>query len=326
MLLLPGFNALAAQAFLDPFRAANYLRGRALYRWPLFSPDGGEVTASNGFAVAGTEAFPEADSGLDFLVVNASWAPERFRGRRLQSGLRRLARQGAVMAALDTGAFVLAYAGLLKGYRAAMHYEHLAAFRELFPASEAAESLFVLDRDRLTCCGGMAAGDMALEIVRLQQGLDLANAAARYIFHDRLRPGDEGQRPEGREPVGATVPRQLRAAIIAMERNLEQPVKIGAIAARLALSQRQLERLFQEGCGVTPLRYYLDLRLDRARGLVTQTDMALVDVAAACGFASAAQFARTYKGRFGLPPSRDRVEGRVPFQFRAFPSHAGLEG
>ena len=324
MLLLPGYNALALQAFLDPFRVANYLRGGAFYRWPLYSQNGGEVQASNGLTMAGTAPFAEAKADMDFLVVNASWAPERFRDRVLQSGLRRLARQGAILAALDTGAFVLAYAGLLQGYKAAMHYEHLAAFRELFPKSDAVDSLFVFDRDRLTCCGGMAAGDMALEIIRLQQGLDLANAAARYIFHDRLRPAEEGQRPDGREPVGAAVPERLRAAIILMERNQEQPLRIGDIADRLGLSQRQLERLFNDSCGVTPLRYYLDLRLDRARGLVTQTDMALVDVAAASGFASAVQFTRTNKQRFGLPPTRDRVDGRVPFQFRAFPSHAGL--
>ena len=324
MLLLPGFNAMAAQAFLDPFRAANYLRGQSLYRWPLISLQGGDVTASNAFAITGTQAYGTVGEDLDFLVVNASWAPERFQAAALQNWLRRQARQGVAMAALDTGAFVLAQAGLLKGHRATVHYEHLAAYRELFPDCEATEGLFVFDRDRLTCCGGLAAGDMALEIIRLQQGLDLANAAARYIFHDRLRPGDAGQLPRAREPVGTAAPGQLRAAIILMERNLEQPLKIGVIASKLGLSQRQLERLFQANCGVSPLRYYLDVRLDRARGLVTQTDMALVEVAAACGFSSAVQFTRSYKQRFGLPPSRDRIEGRVPFQFRSFPSHAGL--
>ena len=325
MLLLPGFNSMAAHAFIDPFRAANYLHGRAIYDWPMLSLDGDAVVASNGLSLAPTTAFPAASvPKLDFLVVNASWAPERFRGRALQSWLRRQARQGVVMCALDTGAFVLAFAGLLDGYRAAVHYEHIAAFRELFADTTMDDRLFVLDRDRLTCCGGMAATDMALEIIRLQQGLDLANAAGRYIFHERLRSGEEGQVPTTREPVGYAAPARLREAIILMERNLEQPLRIGEIVERLGLSQRQLERLFRRHTGVSPVRYYLDVRLDRARGLVTQTELPMVDIAVACGFGSAVQFSRTYKQRFGLVPSKDRVEGRVPFQFRSFPSHAGV--
>ena len=324
MLLLPGFNGLAAHAFVDPFRAANYLRGRTIYNWPFLSLDGGEVTASNGLAVSRTTAFSAIDAELDFLVINASWAPERFRSSAIQNWLRRQARNGVVMCGLDTGAFVLGYAGLLRGYRAAVHYEHIAAFRELFPDTVMEESLFTLDRDRLTCCGGMAASDMALEIIRLQHGLDLANAAGRYIFHERLRSGHEGQLPTTREPVGYAAPARLREAIILMERNLEQPLRIGEIVERLRLSQRQLERLFREHTGVSPVRYYIDVRLDRARGLVTQTELPIVEVAAACGFGSAVQFTRTYKRRFGLAPSKDRVEGRVPFQFRSFPSHAGV--
>lgn len=324
MLLLPGFNSLAVQAFLDPFRAANYLLGSVIYDWPFLSVGGGDVTASNAMAVAGTTGIDGLERKPDFLVVNASWNPERFQGRKLQNALRRFARGGVVLCGIDTGAFVLAYAGLMAGYRAAVHYEHIAAFRELFPDSPMDESLFVFDRDRLTCCGGMAAADMALEIIRLQRGIDIANAAGRYIFHERLRSGDEGQLPTTREPVGYAAPARLRDAIVLMERNLEQPLSILEIVARLGVSQRQLERLFRSHTGVSPVRYYIDVRLDRARGLVTQTELPILEIAAACGFGSSGQFTRTYKRRFGLAPSQDRIEGRVPFQFRSFPSHAGV--
>lgn len=322
MVLLPGFNGMAAQAFIDPFRAANYLRGTTLYDWPLLSLDGGSVTSSNGFSFSDTTALGEISPSLDFVVVNASFSPERFRDGPLFSWLRRCVRQGSTLCGIDTGAMVLAEAGLMKGKRAAVHYDHIAAFRELFPDTEMGEALYVIDGDRLTCCGGMAAADMALEIIRLQQGLDLANAASRYIFHERLRAGEEGQLPGQREPVGYSVPARLRDAIILMERNLEFPLSIQEVSAQIGVSQRQFERLFQAHTGVTPVRYYIDVRLDRARGLVTQTDMAIVDIATACGFQSASLFSRTYKTRFGLTPSADRVAGRVPFQFRSFPSHA----
>ena len=184
--------------------------------------------------------------------------------------------------------------------------------------------MFVIEGDCMTCCGGLAATDMALEIIRLQHGIELANAAARYIFHERLRAGQEGQLPEHQEPVGYSAPNVLREAIIAMERNLEQPRTIGEICNGLNISERQLSRLFTRHTGVTPIRYYLDVRLDRARGLVTQTQMSILDVAIACGFTGAAQFSRAYRNRFSISPSQDRIEGRVPFQFRSFPSHAGV--
>ena len=315
---------MAFHAFVDPFRAANYLRGHSIYSWPLLALNEGAVMASNGLSIGGAEGFQYDDTVYDFVVVNASWNPEGFQSAELQGWLRRQARMGATLCGLDTGAFVLAYAGLMEGYKAATHYEHIAAFRELFPKTGMDESLFVIDRDRLTCCGGVAAADMALEIIRLQQGIDLANAAGRYIFHSVLRSGDEGQLPSKNEPVGQGVPERLREAILLMERNLEQPLRLPILSSELNLSQRQLERLFQRYTGVSPLRYYVDVRLDRARGLVTQTEMQITEVAAACGFGSAVQFSRAYKQRFGLPPSQDRIEGRVPFQFRSFPSYVGV--
>ncbi len=324
LLLLDGFNAMALQAFLDPFRSANYLRSRTLYEWTFIGVGDAAVTASNGLEVGGLHDVSEVGDSFDLVVVNSSWGPERFAQSPVLGWLRNCARRDTALGGLDTGAFVLAYAGVLEGRRAAAHYEHIAAFRELFPDIDMGEDLFVMDRGRLTCCGGLASADLALEIIRLQQGLELANGAGRYIFHERLRRGDEGQFPTTGEPVGYSVPGRLRDAIIAMERALEQPVSIVEVADQVGLSQRQLERLFHTHTGVAPVRYYLDIRLDRARGLITQTELPVLSVAVACGFSNASQFSRTYKKRFGLTPSRDRIEGRVPFQFRSFPSHAGI--
>ena len=154
-------------------------------------------------------------------------------------------------------------------------------------------------------------------------GIDLANSVAHYIFHDRLRTGDEIQQSPSHEPVGYTAPKLLTDAIILMERNLEEPLKIPEIASYLEISQRQLERLFQRHTGDTPLRYYINISLDRARGLVTQTEMPIAEIANACGYNSAEQFTRSYKKRFSLVPSKDRTEGRIPFQFRSYPGYAG---
>ena len=324
MLLLPDFNGMAAQAFIDPFRAANYIRGDKLFNWDFLSLDGEPVMTSSALSIAQTHPYSETDDAFDFVVVNASWAPERFKSKQLYGWLRLMNKRGSVLVGMDTGAFVLAYAGLMEDYSAVVHYEHTDAFRELFPRTYVDQRLFVIDRNRLTCCGGLASADLALEIIRGQHGLDLANAAAHYIFLERLRAGEEGQLSRTHEPVGYSVPERLREAMLLMERNLEEPLRTTEIACHLDLSQRQLERLFRQHTGATPKRYYLNIRLDRARGLITQTELSVAEISIACGFGRAEQLTRAYKQRFGTTPSTDRTEGRIPFQYRSFPQYSGV--
>ena len=324
MLLLPGFNGLAALAFVDPFRAANYLRGRRIYRWDFLSSDGGSVVASNGIEIANTTAIAQAQTDFDMLVVNASWTPEAFQDGELQTWLRTKSRQGVMLGGLDTGAFVLAFAGLLGGLGPVVHYEHAAAFDERFPAAQCEESLYAVDARRFYCCGGIAAVDLALELIQRQNGIELANAAARYIFHERLRDGGEAQIPRRLQPVGYQVPDKLREAILLMERNIAEPLTQNELAAYLDLSVRQVQRIFRQYLGVTPVRYYLNVRLDRARGLVTQTEIPIMDIAALCGFMRAEQLSRAYTKRFEITPMRDRIEGRIPFQLRNYSEHAAF--
>ena len=135
--------------------------------------------------------------------------------------------------------------------------------------------------------------------------------------------GGEAQVPRRLQPVGYQVPDKLREAILLMERNIEEPLTQTELASYLQLSVRQVQRIFKQHIGVTPIRYYLNVRLDRARGLVTQTELPMMEIAALCGFSHAEQFSRAYGKRFDMAPIRDRIEGRIPFQFRNFTDHAG---
>lgn len=321
VILLPSYNCLATSALLDPLRAANYVGGQQLYAWDFISPNEQVLLASNGLATSNARRLADVKPDFDFVFVSSSWTPEKHCTGQLKKWLHACDRNGAILGGIDTGAVLLGAAHLLEGHAATCHYEHLAAFREEFPNVAASEALYVIDRKRWTCCGGLAASDLALEMIRAKHGTDLANAAARYIFHDRLRPANEPQRPSGREPIGYPVPKTLHRAIKIMEKNLEEPLPLSEIAATLDVSQRQLERIFSTYTGVAPVRYYLDARLDRARSLATQTNMTVLEIAIACGFRPT-YFAKAYKTRFGLTPSRDRVAGRIPFHFRDFPVHA----
>src|SRR5215510_4308278 len=321
VVVTPNFNMAATVGFLDPFRASNYLDGTALFRWEIASAIGGEVIASNGMSVRTKLLREVQNQRQDIVIVSSSWAPETYNSSPLHGALHRWARAGTTVGALDTGAFILAEAGLLKGKRATTHYEHIDSLKELYVDTETSEDLFVYDDNRITCCGGTATTDFALHIIRSMHGDSLANAAARYLFHQSLRPQGTSQNPSSVEPLGTTAPSILKRAIKLMEDNLEDALSIPQICKRIRLSQRQLDRLFAQFVRKSPVLYYRDIRLDRARSLVTQTDMRLSEIAVASGFSSQAHFSRAYRERFGLAPRTDRVEGRVPFEFRAWPMH-----
>lgn len=321
IIVTPSFNLSATTGLIDPLRAANYLDGVARFRWTIASAEGGMIMASNGLSLA-TQALADLSAqAFDMVVVSSSWAPEAHDSPSLLAALRKFARAGSVIGALDTGAFILAEAGLLAGQRATVHYEHIDALRELHEGIEVSEDIYVFDGNRFTCCGGTAAVDLGLHILRRLCGDSLANAAARYIFHPGARPPVASQNPAGIEPLGHATPESVRRIIAEMERHLEEPLTIPDLCERARLSQRQINRLFARHVGKTPQLYYRDIRLDRARGLVTQTEMPMSEIAVASGFASQAHFSRAYHERFGIQPRSDRVEGRIPFEFRAWPMH-----
>lgn len=321
IVVTPNFNLAATLGFVDPFRAANYLEGVSRFSWDIASEAGRACLASNGLTIQSETLKDVSKDHMDFLIVSSSWTPEQHATPAVQAILRQAVLRKLPIVGLDTGAFILAEAGLLKGYRATVHYEHVDAFRELYPNVDCTEALFEFDRDRITCCGGTAAFDCALQILRGLKGNDLANAAARYVFHANIREAGTPQNPQVNEPLGAIIPDAVRNAILAMEQNLEDPLPMSGICAAAKLSHRQLNRLFAQYLRKTPALYYRDIRLDRARGLVTQTLLPMSEIAYACGFSSQVHFSRAYKERFGLPPTKDRVEGRIPFEFRAWPKH-----
>lgn len=320
ILVVPNFNVSATMAFIDPFRAANYLDGRPHFRWHLVSEDGGTCLGSNGISVETKPLSAFGGSNPDLIILSSSWAPEEHASPRVNAALREFSRAGATIGGLDTGAFILAQAGLLNGRKATVHYEHIDAFQELYPKVDVTESLFEFDGNRITCCGGSASVEFGLHILQGIHGATLANAAARYIFHPSLREHASRQQPEG-EPLGSQIPATVKQAIQLMEDHLEEILPIPKICEKIGISHRQLDRLFSAYIQKTPALYYRDIRLDRARGLVTQTQMPMSEIAVASGFASQVHFSRAYRQRFGLPPLKDRVEGRVPFEFRAWPMH-----
>jgi transcriptional regulator GlxA family with amidase domain len=309
ILLVPGFALMSYASAVEPLRAANRLAGRELYKWRHISIDGRPAEASNGATIVCDHGIGEAVE-LDALFVCAGGNPALFVHEPTLKWLRGLARKGVRMGGVSGGSYVLARAGLLRGYRFTIHWEHIPALAEEFPHLPAASTLFEIDRDRLTCAGGIAALDMMHALIEADHGGELAAAVSDWFLHSQVRLGSGPQRMTLRERFGVTHPGLLRA-LERMEAHIEAPASRRDLAAAAGLSARQLERLFQGHLGSTIGEHYLKVRLDRARALLRQTTMPVLEIAVACGFVSASHFSRSYRSRFGSSPRAER-QGRRP--------------
>lgn len=304
LLLIPGFALMSYASALEPLRAANRLAGSELYRWHHLSPDGRPAVASSGTAieVAGELA---GVTDLDLILVCAGGNPALFDDAATFGWLRAMARKGCDIGGISGGPYILARAGLLDGCRATVHWEHAPAFAETFPQVRLVPSLYQIDGKRLTCAGGVAALDMMHRLIGEQHGYELARAVGDWFLQAHVRPGSGGQRLGLRERLGIDNPR-LEGVVGLMERRLEEPVGRTELAARAGISIRQLDRLFQEHLGTSVERFYLGLRLERARDLLRQTNLPVVEVAIATGFQSASHFTHAYRRRFATAPRADR--------------------
>jgi transcriptional regulator GlxA family with amidase domain len=307
-LLVPQFSMMALMSAIEPLRVANRLAARPVFSWRTYSVDGEAAESSNGMkVVVGGSAQTLAADPPPTLFVCAGFEPERYETKALLALLRRLARAQVIVAALDTGAHILAKARLLSGARVTMHWEAASAFAEEFPDITVTDELFEVDAARITCAGGTAAMDLMLDMISTKHGAALAIAVSEQFMHARIRDRGERQRPATAYRL-RTTDRRLVKTVELMERHLDEPVEVEDLAAKARLSTRQIERLFRRHLRTTPTLYYLKLLLERARQLLRQTDMSVVDVGAACGFASASCLSRSYKVHFGIAPSRDRSE------------------
>ncbi len=310
-LLIPNFSMIAFTAAIEPLRLANRTAGRDLYSWTILAPSDAPVRASNGLSVnaeSGVQDYQRLhglDRTFDWLFLCGGLRIETWSPEPIQGFVRRAERQGIKIGALCTASHVLARLGLLDGHKCCVHWENLPGFQETFPDIEVSADLFEVDRNRYTCSGGTAALDMMLFLINQRHGGRLATAVSEQCLLDRIRHPHDRQRLPLRARLGIHNPK-LIAAIEVMEANLSEPLSQDAVASHISLSRRQLERLFRKHIGRSPAQYYLELRLERARHLLYQSEMAIVDLAMACGFVSASHFSKCYRDLYGKSPRAER--------------------
>ena len=311
--LVPDFTLIAFSTAIEPLRLANRMLGYDAYRWRLASADGKPVKASCGVEITVDTSLEDERrkmSGPDrpsMVIVCAGINVERYHNRSAFAWLREEYNRGVAIGGLCTGAHVLAAAGLLSNKRCAIHWENLPGFSEAFPKANVFADLFEVDQNVYTCAGGTAALDMMLKLIGDDFDEMLVNRVCEQVLTDRVRSPTDRQRLPLRARLGVQNSKVL-SIIELMEVNLSEPLSLIEIADNVGLSRRQIERLFQQEMGRSPARYYLEIRLDRARHLLIQSSLPVVEVAVACGFVSASHFSKCYRELYARSPQQERAD------------------
>jgi transcriptional regulator GlxA family with amidase domain len=303
-LLVDKFGMFSFAAAVDAMRIANRISGRDFYKWHTVTVNGDLVRGSNAIELKPDHSLATLPPS-DILFVCASSTLDPPDKSKILAALRAQGRRGGGLGGIVLGTILLAEAGQLDGYRCTLHWENRAAFLDRFVNVECTGNVFEIDRKRYTCAGGTTAIDLMLEIIRGDLGAHVSAEVANQIQHERIRSGTDRQRI-GRERDLSGRSEKLRKVVELMADHLEEPMTAGQLAKTVKLSVRQVERLFLKHLNMTPGRYYMGLRLERARELLRQTNQPILEVALSTGFGSHSYFAQSYRQQFGRSPSDER--------------------
>lgn len=309
-LLTPNFSMLNFVSATEVLRVANRMVGRDHFVWRALSDSGSAVTASNGYMVPVDGNIADVENARTVLVVT-SFEPLKHVTKPLLGWLRRAERKGAIVGGFETASYILATAGLLDGHECCIHWESYESFSERFPRVDASRALFTFANRRMTAAGGASVFDAMLEFVAFKTDRTIASKTASTLIHPWRFRGTDQQL----SPITASLEihhPKLAKTIDLMERNLETPLKLETIASEVGLSSRQLERLFLKYLGVSPKRHYLGLRLEMAQRLLSESDLTVTEISAACGFLTPSHFGKRYRQKFGATPREAR---RIPVYF-----------
>jgi transcriptional regulator GlxA family with amidase domain len=303
-LVLENATLLSFACAIEPLRLANRISGKVLYKWMVAAEDRGGVSFSNGLRVTPDMGLEELEKD-DILLVCGGVQVNSSSTRNILNWLRREARRGVTMGGVCTGSYTVAKAGLLDGRKCTIHWENRDAFAEAFPEVELTGNIYVIDGNRCSSAGGSASADMLLKMIADHHGTDLAAQVADQMIYTTIRTDKDEQRLSIPTRIGVRHPK-LASVIRLMEERIEEPESPSDLAAAVGMSTRQLERLFRRYLDRSPKRYYMEIRLQKARHLLLQTDMSVINVALACGFTSPSHFSKCYRTHFRTTPYRER--------------------
>ncbi|MGB0965353.1 MAG: GlxA family transcriptional regulator [Litorivicinus sp.] len=303
--LIPGFAMTSFSLAIEALTATNRVSAQQLYRYIACSPAatelGGQVRSSSGLWVQTTANYVDGVD-CDILIVCSYEGAAGYKDASFEKELRKAAANGKTVIGISCGAFLLARAGLLDGQTCTLVPDYRAVFSELYPAVTIQDSIFTVNRNILTSAGGTSTLDMMLFLIGQHQGADLIRLVARQFMQDRVRTHEQidvSQRHLGLR-IKSLV---LGSAVEVMERHIEEPLSIAALAGRVGTTPRNLAVVFKKHVGMTPGRYYLEMRLRMAKDMLNQTDLSLANIALATGFKTQSHFSRSFRSKYHVSAS-----------------------
>ena len=303
-LVLDGFSNMVLASAIEPLRVANSLTNTRDIAWQIVSLEGGSVFSSSGLQLVSDISLDELTHSDLLLVVGGYGVRSQVGSVCASKVIRAVSRVGYV-GALDSGAWLLGFAGLLDGYKATIHWSQLADFAEEYTLIDVRREKYVIDRARITAGGAASVMHLMLHLLQYIFDSSVVFDVVSMFLHDVEDVSTEGV--ETFSSMFSMGSLRLKRAIHLMRESIEDPLSIPEIARALTLSTKTLERCFFSELGVSPVRYYLSIRLHHARELIEETDMVISDIAVRSGFSSISSFSRAYRKYFGVSASSMRV-------------------
>jgi transcriptional regulator GlxA family with amidase domain len=300
---MDNFTMLSFAGAVEALRIANRMAPGS-YEWILCGEGGEKSECSAGIKYQLDIDLDELNRD-DTIMLCGGIDIQDATTKKLLNWLRREGRRGVTIGGLCTASYTMAKAGLLNGKRATIHWENQDSFSEVFEDVELTKSVFVVDGNRMTTAGGTSSIDLMLKIIATDLGEEVANGVADQQIYSSIRTDQDQQRLSIPTRIGVRHPKLARV-IQMMEANIEEPISPSILARDVGMSTRQLERLFRRYLSRSPKRYYMEIRLQKARNLLMQTDMSVINVALACGFASPSHFSKCYRAHYDTTPYRER--------------------
>jgi transcriptional regulator GlxA family with amidase domain len=292
---------------LEPFRAANTLAARELYRWNIVTLDGQSVKSSSDLRLMPDQAL-NTTTRADFLFVIASYDFRQHDTVQTRRALRAAAGRYKTIVGLDAGPWLMASAGLLDQRKCTVHWDIYDEFAEEFPNVDVDRQRFIWDGTVATCGGAMAAFDLSLDLIRHQNGATLALDVASIFMS--VTP----HAPQGNVRSLCKIP-IVQDAVALMQSNIEAPLTIPEIALQLGTNAKQLLRAFIRDLNQSPIDIYRNLRLSFARHLLHTTDHSIHEALLRAGYQNQSAFSRAFKARFGQTPQNYRNSSNTKHSF-----------
>ncbi len=305
-LLIEEFALMSFSAVVEPLRAANLIGKSSLYEIDYYCLGDNDVTSSNGATVRATQKFSETKH-LDLLLVVAGYDATTFQNDKVFKFLQSLHRQSIPLGGVSGGPAILQFAGVMKNRRMTVHWEFRSALIEIVPDALVERSIYVIDRDRLTCAGGIAALDMMNALITEHHGYSFAQKVSDWFLHTEIRPSAGPQRA-GLSERYPTATQNMLLAIEAMNNHIADPLDLQQLSRICDVTARQMNRLFSEKLNTSTMDFYKNMRLERAKKMLEQSSIKIIDIAQATGYVSAAHFSSAFNKKFGISPSALRKE------------------